>query len=396
MGLTNATFGIYGGTLVVSVPQLLSTLHVPESKIAAVTATIVSPGFWTFIFSPVLDVRFSRRWYSTVTAALAAVLLVLALLNLHHLVALEACLGAGYFFANLYQSALGGWLAGITDEQDKGRLSVWVTIGNLCGGGVMAVVTNEAMQHLAHWLAAGLVGLVVVLPVAVFPYMPVPGPDRRLARESFAQFFGELLHLLRRSDVVLPIVLLALPVATCSITNFVNGLGRDFRASTQFIGVVGGAGVLVGGLLGCFSFRLVNRALPLGLLYLLIGVFGSLFTLALAVLDHTPGTFAIALIGENLFQALAISCSVAIAFQAIGRANPLASTIYCLMMSAFNIPIIYMLLVDATGYARYGVTGGFVVDAVVSLVAALTVGALFLLMAGRKTMIPRLLSAKVS
>jgi activator of 2-hydroxyglutaryl-CoA dehydratase len=66
------------------------------------------------------------------------------------------------------------------------------------------------------------------------------------------------------------------------------------------------------------------------------------------------------------------------------------------MMSAFNIPIIYMLLVDATGYARYGVTGGFVVDAVVSLVAALTVGALFLLMAGRKTMIPRLLSAKVS
>jgi hypothetical protein len=68
MGLTNSVFGMYGGIIAISVPQLLSARHVPESRIAAMSAVMVSPGFWTFLVSPVLDVRFSRRTYSLLTA----------------------------------------------------------------------------------------------------------------------------------------------------------------------------------------------------------------------------------------------------------------------------------------------------------------------------------------
>src|SRR5450631_4218557 len=125
MGLSNAVFGMYGGIMVISVPQLLSARHVPEATIAAMTAVGISPGFWGFLVSPVLDVRFSRRWYSVSTAALAALFLVLALLNLDHLAWVEALLVAGYFFANLYQSALGGWLSSITTAEEKEKLSVW-------------------------------------------------------------------------------------------------------------------------------------------------------------------------------------------------------------------------------------------------------------------------------
>jgi PAT family beta-lactamase induction signal transducer AmpG len=63
MGLTNAVFGMYGGIMVISVPQLLSARHVPEATIAAMTAVMISPSLWTFLVSPVLDVRFSHRWY---------------------------------------------------------------------------------------------------------------------------------------------------------------------------------------------------------------------------------------------------------------------------------------------------------------------------------------------
>ena len=77
MGLANAVFGMYGGIIVISVPQLLSARHVPEGTIAAMTAAMISPGIWGFLFSPVLDVRFSRRWYSVATAVTAALLLVL-------------------------------------------------------------------------------------------------------------------------------------------------------------------------------------------------------------------------------------------------------------------------------------------------------------------------------
>ena len=78
---------------------------------------MLSPGIWPFLVSPVLDVRFSRRWYSVATAVAAASLLILALLNLDHLMLVEVFLVAGYFFANLYQSALGGWLSTIVAIQ---------------------------------------------------------------------------------------------------------------------------------------------------------------------------------------------------------------------------------------------------------------------------------------
>jgi PAT family beta-lactamase induction signal transducer AmpG len=86
---------MYGGIILISVPQLLSMRHVPETTIAAMTAVMVSPGFWTFMVSPVLDVRFSRRWYSVASAAMAAALLMIALLNLDHLALVtSALLGA--------------------------------------------------------------------------------------------------------------------------------------------------------------------------------------------------------------------------------------------------------------------------------------------------------------
>ena len=375
MGLTNALFGMYGGILVISVPQLLSARHVPEATIAGMTAVMISPGFWTFLLSPVLDVRFSRRWYSMLTAVVAAALLSIALLNLEHLALVEGLLVVGFFFANLYQSALGGWLASITTTEEKHSLSVWVTIANIGGGGVMAVITGEVVLRLAPTLAALSLGAVVLLPTVIFPWMQSPGPDRRLARESFPQFFGEVVKILKRREVLIAIVLFVAPAATFSLTNLIGGLGSDFHASTHFVGLVGGAGVLVGGIAGSLMFPLIDGLLPLRYLYLAIGMVGSLFTGTLILLPHTPATFAVALIGENVFQAVSITASTAIAFETVGRSNPLAATTYCLMISAFNIANTYMLMVDGWGYSLRGVAGGYAADASVSLLASLLLAA---------------------
>ena len=383
MGLTNSVFGMYGGILVISVPQLLSARQVPEATLAAMTAVTISPGFWTFLFSPMLDVRFSRRWYSLVTAVIAALLLALALLNLDNLALVEVLLVAGYFFANLYQSALGGWLSSIITPGQKNLLSVWVTIGNISGGGAMAMATGEIVQRLSPAAAALILGVVVLLPTLVFFWMPAPGPDRRLARESFSQFFADISHILKRREVLLTLLLFVAPAATFSLTNLLGGLGNDFAASTHFVGLVGGAGVLVGGILGCLVFPLIDRALPLRYLYLAIGVVGAVFTLLLIALPRTPSTFALALIGENAFQSLAITASTAITFETVGPRNPLAATTYCLMISAFNIATTYMLVVDGWGYGWHAVAGSYAVDASVSLAASLILALLLVRLSRR-------------
>jgi MFS transporter, PAT family, beta-lactamase induction signal transducer AmpG len=104
---------------------------------------------------------------------------------------------------------------------------------------------------------------------------------------------------------------------------------------------------------------------------------------ALIVLPHTPVTFALALIGENVFQSAAIVASTAIAFETIGDTNPLAATTYCLMVSAFNIANTYMLIVDGWGYSWRGVAGSYATDAVVSLTASFLL-ALFLVWQSRR------------
>jgi len=61
MGLTNAVFGMYGGIIVISVPQLLSARHVPEATIAAMTAVMISPSFWTFLVRQLGESSFFAR-----------------------------------------------------------------------------------------------------------------------------------------------------------------------------------------------------------------------------------------------------------------------------------------------------------------------------------------------
>jgi MFS transporter, PAT family, beta-lactamase induction signal transducer AmpG len=370
MGMTNAPFGMYGGLLVISVPQLLNARHVPEATISTLTAIAISPGVWSIVASPMLDVRFSRRWYSMMTALVATVLLSLGLLCLDNVVLAGTLLVTGFFAANLYQSALGGWLSSIIAPEERGTLSVWVTIANISGGGAMAVIAGEVMQRLPP-LAAVMVlaAVLLVLPIAVFPWMPAPGPDRRLASESFRQFFTEVVGVVRRPQVLLAMTMFVSPASAFALTNLIGGLGSEFHTSAHFVGAVGGAGVLFAGIAGCLVFPLINRLLPLRYLYLTIGVVGALFTLSLILLPRTPLAFAIALIGQNVFQSAAITTSIAIAFETIGHRNPLAATTFSVMVSVLNIPNTYMVIVDGRGYAWRGVEGSFLFDAGTSLVA---------------------------
>jgi PAT family beta-lactamase induction signal transducer AmpG len=384
MGLSNLSYGLYGGVVAFAVPQLLGDRHVSEMAIAGLTAVAFSPGFWAFLFSPVLDVRFSRRGYAAALAIFAAMTLVLAFLNLNHLALLEAMLTAGFFAAYLFQSALGGWLSSVVAEQDEKTLSVWMTIGNVGGFGVMAVGCNQLVSHVSPTAVALILGLSVLLPTAVFPWITAPGPDRRLASESFSEFFADLWKLVRRREVLIAIVLFVTPAGTFSLTNFLGGRGGDFHASPGFVGLIGGAGVAIGGVVGCLLFPVFSRLMALRSLYLTVGVVGALGTLALSLLPRTPASYAILLIGENLFQSFAITTSFAVVFETIGQNNPLASTTFCFISSAYGVPISYMLYVDAFGFSRRGITGSLLIDAVCGIVASLLLGMMLWLLARQK------------
>ena len=111
--------------------------------------------------------------------------------------------------------------------------------------------------------------------------------------------------------------------------------------------------------------------MPLRAFYLGNGIVGSIFTLSLIVLPHTTGTFALALFGEFLFQAVSFSVQIGIVFEAIGPDNPLAATTFSFLTAATNIPITYMMLADGHVYSAHGIAGSFTLDASICIGACL-------------------------
>ncbi len=383
MGLSNSTVGLATGIVFFVMPQLLAAQHVPEATIAGITAAAMSANFWAVIFSPMLDVRFSRRWYATVFAAGTSLLMFTAMTNMHHLVILEIALVLGVATAGLSTAALGGWLSVVCRDQEKNKLSAWANIAFICGIGVASSVGAELVHHLTMWLSASLLALVVSLPTTIFLIMPAPGPDRRLAGESFVQFNRDVLALLRRREVLIALLFFVSPCSSFALTNILGGLGADFHASTRMIGLAGGAGAFLSGLAGCLVFPIIARRMPLRLLYLANGIVGGLFTLSLIVLPREPWSYALALLGEFLFQAGAYCIQYGIVLETIGQNNPLAATTFAFLTAATNIPVTYMIVADGRGYAMGGVAGSLAIDAGIGIAACLLLGLLLYRLPGK-------------
>ena len=401
MGLSNATIGLAGGFIVLPLPQMLAAEGVPELKIAAISAACLSPGFWVFLLGPMLDIRFTRRFYATVFAVLAGVGLMAAVLMRGHLLTLEILLMVAYAASVLSSNALGGWLSGVipdvaADEGDNpnhegARLSAWTQVGLFLGNGLMASIAAEGMRRLPLSAIAPILGALVVLPAAVFPWIPVPdasSPDRtqstlNLARNGFRQLFTELRELLKRREVILTLLLFTAPTGSFALTNQLGGVSGDFHASAAFVGRMGGVVLALAGAASCLLLPLFARWIKALPLYLLIGTVGSLFTLALLALPRTPGTFALAFLGENVVQALSFTAAVAICFATIGRSNPLAATQFSLLTSATVIPILYMGVLDGRIYGAHGLGRMYLVDGGLSL-AACAVMAVVLLRLNRQ------------
>lgn len=369
MGLTNATFGMYGGLVSISLPEILAEQHVPEARIAIITATAMSPAFWAFLLCPLLDVRFTRRTYALASSTLASVSLFFALLYLHHLRLLELFYTLGFTGACVTQNALGGWLSTAIRRHDESRLSAWFNVANISAGGVIATVTLTLTHRLPLPLAAAVLSLALLLPLAIYPLIPVTPPDARLARESFSAFFRDIFALLKRREVLLALVLFLSPAGSFALTNLLGGLSHDFHASPRLLAIAGGVGVAVAGIFGSLIFPALARRMSLRPLYLAIGIVGACFTLSLLLLPRNPAVFTLAFIGENVFQALAITGSFAIAFETIGQNNPLAATTFSVLGAASNLPIDYMQLIDGHAYSWHGVASSFLADALLGLLA---------------------------
>jgi PAT family beta-lactamase induction signal transducer AmpG len=367
IGLSMSPFGFYGGILFYAVPQLLAARHIPEERIASLTGLLILPGVLSFLIAPILDVRFSRRWYATVCCVLATAALGAGLLNQADLRLFGILLFVGFTFICLFAAALGGWLASVIPGDRRATLSSWLNVGNIGAGGLMAFLSVRLIRHFSLPAAVGLLACILLLPLTIFLFIPAPGPDRRLARESFSGLLRAISSLFRRSEVILVLLLLALPSSSFTLTNILGGLGGDFHTPERTVSLINGIGVTFAGIAASLLGGPLCARVPLRRLYLSVGIGGGIFTFSLLLLPHNPAAFTVATLGQNAFQALAFTVSTALALRTVGHGNALAATQYSILTCATNLPLFYMQFIDSHAYTLHGLAGAFSTDAAISI-----------------------------
>lgn len=388
MGIANLPFGLYGAVVLITVPQLLASEHVPQPLIASITAAAMIPTFCGFLLAPILDVRFSRRSYALLFGILTALAAWLGLSNLAAPGMLAVCLILGFLFANMFYNALGGWLGDVVPPGDEGMLGASFTMGNVVGFGIGAILFINLLRALPAPWGPAAVAAAIALPLLLLVAVPASVSERRSAHESFATLARDLRQLLRSKIVLRTLLLFCLPASSFALTNSLGGLGDDFGASERFVALIAGLGVTGAAALAVLAVPpLVRRMAPL-LLYLAIGSVGALFTLSLLLLPRVPSVFALALIGQNVFQSAAFVVENTIIFRTIGDDNPLAATQFGLLAAATAFPITYMQAIDGQGYRLAGLTGGLTTDAGLSLLACAVLLPLVLLWLRRDRPLP--------
>ena len=358
--------GAFGAVQLLTVPQLLAADHVSEPQIAAVTAISLLPGFGVFLLAPILDWRFSRRAYAVAFSLLAALCLAAAMACIRDLPALTALLFVGSTAIALCVSAVGGWFGSITRKEDESVLGAWLTVANIGAAGLVGAGGIHLLRGLPPALGEGAAGLTVLAALPLYLLVPCPPADDRLAHESFRAFARDIAALLRRPAVVWTLLLFLAPAASFALTNIMGGVGRDFHVSESLVGLVSGVGVTLAGVFGSLIIPVLSRGVAPRPLYLLVGGVGALFSAALVLAPHIPATFALAVIGENIFQAASFSVQNLIILRTIGQNNPLAATQFGVLNAAGSLPLSYMQYADGQGYGVGGIAGAYIADALIS------------------------------
>jgi PAT family beta-lactamase induction signal transducer AmpG len=355
-----------GGFIVVPLPQMLVAQGVPGDRAAIAVAIILSPMCWSFLLAPILDVRFRRRTYALVFGVIGVSAAIATVLYHAHLGEVEALMLVGFFSTCMFQSAFGGWAGSLIGKGQDGPLGAWSSIYNVGGSGVGILICDYALQHFSRANAAAVVFAAFLSPLAVFRVIPAPPASKMLAAASFSRFASEVVALFKSGEVLLALTLFALPSSSFALTNALGAWSDSFQAPPSLVSVISGFGIILGSVVGCALVPLVARKVPLRPLYLTIGLVGALFTAGLLLAPRVPWTFGLAFVGENFLQAAAVAASMAIIFEVIGPANPLAATTFALLAAAQSLPVDYMEFIDARGYHSHGITGAFLTDALIS------------------------------
>jgi len=370
MGFAMCPLGFVFGFINTAIPILLAAQNVSVHVIANVSVIAFLPTSLGFLLCPILDVRFTRRFYIIACALLSGLTLAAAVMEYRHLILFTALSTVSCTGAVFYGNALGAWQVDALHSDDFGWLGTWTNIGNLGAAGTFGSLAVHLIRWLPLPLAAGLLGAIILLPLVLLVIFPAPIIPHRTAADTFRTLFRDIYLLLRQPACLLGLAAFLLPCSCFALSNLFSGLGADFNAPESYVANISGIGVAIACSLGTLLGGVLCSRYSRGVVYVAIGLGGAACAIGMMLTPHTVMVFTVGMLAYSFFQGVNFTAFTSFMLDLTGKHNPLAATQIAVLTAAANVPILYMAFFDGHAHDRYGLNAMFAVDAGASIAAA--------------------------
>lgn len=368
MGLANMPTGFVYGFISTTFGILLVSRGVSVGKVGTISAIAFSPTFWAWMFSPVLDVRFTKRAYAYGLAATAAVLLAVAVLSLGNLTVFTIALTASCVAIVLYSNAVQGWAPDICTDEEYDTISGWFNVANLGAAGIFSALAVVLVRGIPLPIVAVSLGLIVFAPTVLLRHFPDPPKPAGELRANFAAMGRDLKRVAREGRVWIGLLIFVSPVAF-ALTNLFSSLGADFHASESAVTSLNGPAVAVACSMGCLIAIPLCRKFRRRSIYLLSGVGAVMACTGMALAPKTLLAYALGLLAYNFFQGFNYTSFTALEMEIIGPKNALSGTMMAVLTASGNIPISSMTKLDSWAHDAHGLNAMLYVDGGAALAA---------------------------
>ena len=371
MGIANAPYGAVNGFLTTAVPILLRAQGVSVAEIAGIISIAMSPIFWVFILSPVLDVRFSKKTYTGLFAVLAAICIFLSVFFLHDLRILTILLVSAYSATTLYHYALFSWLTQIMEEHHYAPIASVCEITNLGSVGAFGAIAVWLIHSFSAPVAGVALAAIFLLTPALLLFFPAAAISTRRIKVVFNTFFGDLYTLLKQRRCRYGLLIFLAPV--CSFALPFASVGPEFHTTERWMTLINGPGASIACGLGCVLAIFISRHVTPRMSYILTGLVAAVVTGAMMPAVRTMAVFAVGRLLYSVLQGINFTVFTALLYQIVGKNNPLAGTQLSLLNASSCLPIVYMTALDGVGFQHGGINGMLAMDTFVAVATCIPI-----------------------
>jgi predicted MFS family arabinose efflux permease len=361
--------GISSGFVCIVLPFILTQAGFSVATAGYVVAIAVSANFFRFLWGPIADFTLTPRlWYLIGLVTAVATLLLVGWIPLRP-ESTGLLFGAVFISqvaATFCMLLLGGLMAHVVEEGEKGRAAGWYQAGNLAGAGIGISAGIWLVAHYSKEAAFWLICIpMLACAVGLFFVSDAHGERKETALKQI-KFLSKDVFTIFRSRISLFIaILLCLPIGAGAIARLWGGVWRDWSSTPDTLALV--SGILSGlvAAIGCILGGYLTDRIGLWWAYFGSGVCMALVAIFMAIAPRTVDAFSAGVLIYSFTLGLSQAAFSALILYAIGRGA--ASTKYALLSSVGNLPVAYMTALDGWVHDQYGTSAMLYVDALSGL-----------------------------